>query len=496
MTKLKNYLEKYYALAMSEAMFSWDMQTAAPRGAWESISKIIGILSAEAFAMSISPEIKGYLDELSQPAPFSPVSDIDKAIVRICRKQYDQTHNIPVAEIREYSELVAASDGVWRVAREENDYGRFAPYLEKIIGFKKKFAEYIGYKDHPYDALLDMYEPDMTVAKLDVFFAQVRERVVPLLQKITKLNKPAGAFAKQPVSKAVQEALSALMMRTIGYDLNRGLLAESAHPFTMGFSKDNVRITTHYHEDKFLSSVFSVLHEGGHALYEQNKSDDIKGTILDTGISMGIHESQSRFLENVIGRSREFWQSVWPEFSAIIGGCLGELSLDEFIFTINAVEPSLIRIEADELTYPLHIMVRYELEKTLMSQVCAVEDLPRMWNEKYREYLGIVPPDDASGILQDVHWSGGMFGYFPSYALGSAYAAQFLAALKAEMDVFALVRDGRLYKITDWLREKIHRHGSVYTPDVIIRQATGQDLNADYYVKYLEDKFSKIYGLA
>jgi carboxypeptidase Taq len=494
----KAYAEKIYALTAAQNMFFWDVQTGAPPGAVPFIGKQVGILAAEAFAMSISPEMKGFLEAL---APYAEaLDDADKAFYRICKKNYTLGKSIPVSEMRAYTELTTLAETLWEQARAENNYPLFAPYLEKIIQFNLKFA---GYRAscwdsppaHPYDTALDLYEPDMTVAALDAFFDRVKARVTPLLQAITAQQRPRPAFLSKAVPRAKQEALSGLLMDVMGFDRNRGMLRESAHPFTLALGKDNVRMTTRYHQDAFLSNVFSVLHEGGHALYEQNKDDALKYTILDDGISMGIHESQSRFMENIVGRSPEFWAALWPEFTALVGDCLGPVTPEEFSFGVNAVTPSLIRIEADELTYPRHILIRYEIEKQLFTGAYDIAALPALWNAKYAEYLGVEPPDDASGILQDVHWSGGMLGYFPSYALGNAYAAQFLAAMAKDLDVPGLLRAGQLCQVTGWLRDKIHRHGSVYTPGVLTRAVTGEGFNPNFYTEYLEKKFRAVYGL-
>lgn len=491
----KSFCEKQRALHMACAMFSWDMSTGAPKGGNPSRAKTMSLLEAEAFSMSVSDEMKGYIDRLESEK--DKLDDVTRAMLRICKRDYDSFRKIPVDEMRRYAELVANAGDVWEDAKKEDDYVKFAPVLDEIIQYQIKFVNYRGYEGHPYNTLLDDFEPGMTVDKLDVYFDKLKSKIVPLCKRIREEGKKIDCgFTSRPVSKEKQEKIADLLMEKTGYDLNRGMLKESEHPFTNGFGRNDVRITTNYHEDAFLSSFFSVVHECGHAIYEQNAMDEIEDTILDTGVSMGIHESQSRFYENIIGRSLAFWESIYDEIMAILGEGFKDVTAWQFYEAVNVSEPSLIRIEADELTYSLHIMVRYEIEKTLLTGAYDINDLPRLWNEKMREYLGITPPDNRSGVLQDVHWSGGMLGYFPSYSLGSAYAAQLLHYMQKDIDVFGCVRKGDLAPVTDWLKEKIHRFGSLKTPVELITAIAGEDLNADYYVDYLEEKYKKVYGLS
>ncbi|MDR1559780.1 MAG: carboxypeptidase M32 [Clostridiales bacterium] len=492
--RFKAYTDRFNAIHQALNLFSWDMAVGAPKGGTESRAKYVGILSAEEFSMRVSDEMKGFLDALE---PYGEsLDEITKAMLRICRRYYYAYKKIPVEEMREYSELLPRAEAVWEKAREENDFASFAPILDRIIRYQKKFVEYRGYEGHPYNTLLDDYEPGMTVEKLDVFFNRMKEVIVPLLKRIAASDgrQDKTGFVNRLVPVDKQRAVAGLLMKTVGFDLNRGMLKESAHPFTNDFGKNDVRITTHYHENAFLSSFYSVLHECGHAIYEQNKMDTIADTILDTGISMGVHESQSRFYENIIGRSEAFWEYIYNGLMEILGDDFKDVSARQFYEAANVAKPSLIRIEADELTYCLHIMVRYEIEKQLFSGDFDVNELPGVWNAKMREYLGVEPAADSAGILQDIHWSDGSFGYFPSYAIGNAYAAQILHVMRRDIPVENCVRNGDFKRIQEWLTEKIHRFGSLKTPSELMEELCGETLNAEYYAEYLTEKFSAVYN--
>jgi len=490
--EFENYLKKMRALQMALTLFSWDMSTVAPRAGAPSRAPYIGLISAEQFEMLTSPVMEGYLDYVEGLG--SDASEIWQAIARNLRREYDANKKIPPNLILEFSELMATAQPIWEKAKETNDYPLFAPTLEKIIGYQKRFIEARGYDGHPYNTLLDDYDQGMTVEKLDAFFSELKETVVPLLKSVVESKAQTDTSFLAPVDIATQQKLSAFLMDKVGFNSTYGILSESAHPFTTGFGKYDVRITTHYYEDKPLSSMYSVIHECGHAIYEQNISDELAGTPLENGANMSIHESQSGFYENIIGRSLPFWQNVAGEVGSILGGSYAGVSAERFYAASNTARPGMIRTEADELTYSLHIMVRYELEKEMISSDVDVSKLPGMWNDRYEEYLGIRPANDAEGILQDVHWSGGSFGYFPSYALGNAYASQIKAAMAKDLDFDALVSSGDIAGVENWLRAKIHGFGMLKTPEELIVGATGESLNAKYYTAYLKEKFEGIYG--
>ena len=394
-----------------------------------------------------------------------------------------------------FSQLVNEADAVWRRAKVENDFPAFRPVLDQIVSYNRKFAGYYDPDKAPYDALLDEYERGMDTAALDRFFSTLRERLVPLLQKVAAAPRPDDRFLHGSFPVEEQRALSEDLMERMGLDREHCGIAETEHPFTTNANNKDVRITTHYYPDNFTSSMFSVIHEGGHALYELGVADELQYTCLAGGVSMGIHESQSRFYENIIGRSRPFLEALLPTLKKRFPGRLDGVDGAMLYRAVNRVEPSLIRIEADELTYPLHIMVRYEIEKKLIAGEMEAGDVPAAWNALYQEYLGVEVPDDRRGCLQDSHWSGGSIGYFPSYALGSAYGAQMLRNMEREVDVWGGVGRGDLSQVTAWLREKIHRNGSSLTPAQVLENACGAPFDPTYYTDYLTEKYSALYGL-
>jgi len=415
--------------------------------------------------------------------------------VEVLRKQYDQIHRIPAEEYVEYNVLVNDAQSVWEKAKNENDFDSFAPYLEKIVQFNRRFAGYYHPEMAPYDALLNEYEEGLNMQTLDAFFAQLRETIVPLIAKIQKAEQidDSFLFRHYPVEK--QREFSDYLMEVMGLDRNHCGIAETEHPFTINFNNKDVRITTHYHADALASSMYSVIHEGGHAIYELGGEDRYNYTFLAGGVSMGIHESQSRFYENIVGRSRAFIELIFPKLQKLFPEQLADVTAQMFYKAVNKAQPSLIRTEADDLTYALHIMVRYELEKQLIDGTLAVKDLPAAWKRLYQQYLGITVPDDRNGCLQDSHWSGGSIGYFPSYALGSAYGPQMLHCMERSIgSVEVLISEGRLAEVTAWLKENIHRHASFYKPGALFEQVCGK-FDAKYYTDYLTRKYTELYDL-
>lgn len=495
---IKEQTMKQNAYSYIGGLIGWDSAaTGSPRMGFDKKYQYAGILAGEAYKITTDPALRTAVFEASEL--LSDVGDVrDRAMIREWKKNIERLEKIPKEEYVAYVELLGKSEMEWENAKEANDFEGFKTYYQQVFDYQRKFAEYYGYQDHPYNALLEDFEPGMTVEKLDVFFKELREEVVPLLKRIVaaKAAKPETfEFISRPVAKDKQDVFSRKLLNHIRYDLERGMLAESEHPFTNGLTQHDVRITTHYIEDNFPSAIFSTAHEGGHGIYEQQQDETLEDRGLRNGASAAIHESQSRMYENVFGRSIEFWKPLYPEMQALYGEALTGVALEEFHRAINTVEASLIRIEADELTYPLHIMVRYELEKALLEGKLAVDDLSKAWNEKMEEYLGIEPPSHSLGVLQDVHWAAGLVGYFPSYALGNAYAAQLLHYMQQDFDVFADLEKGDFDRIHDWLGTKIHQHGLVYLPEELIVKATGETFNPKYYVDYLKEKYTAIYNL-
>jgi len=487
--KIKSY-EEVIGLAY------WDMRTGAPKRGIDGRSEAVGVLSAESFRLAVSDEMGELLARLREPDAYGNLSRIDRRLVDETAKEYERNRRIPPELYQEYVVLTSQAEAFWEQAKADNDYAGFRPYLERIIEYTNRFIDLWGVKGTRYDTLLDQYEPGMTTAELDRLFGGLREKLVPLAAAIAESPaQPDRSVLAGTFEPEAQRRFSLFILKEMGFDFDAGRLDESVHPFATGLGPGDVRITTRYLKDDVASALFGTIHEGGHALYEQNIGSELAGTTLHTGTSMGIHESQSRFWENIIGRSRPFWQRYFGELQSHFPGRLNT-DAESFYRAINIVEPSLIRIEADELTYNLHIIIRYEIEKMIFDGGAKAADLPEIWNAKYKEYLGVEPKNDAEGVLQDVHWSGGAFGYFPSYALGNMYAAQFAAAMEREMpDMWERVGSGRLIPIKDWLTERIYRYGKLETPGEIVRRVTGEPLNPSYLTDYLEEKYREIYRL-
>lgn len=491
--EFKGYIKKINHLSSAASVLYWDMRVNMPKKGAAQRGDALGLLYGEIYKLQTSEEMKSFIDY------FSIVEDLDvvsKAMVEEARKTYDQTKKIPEDRYKEFVILRTSSEVAWEEAKDKSDFNIFKPHLEKVVDFTKEFVEYWGYKENKYDTLLDFYEPGITVEKLDKVFGELRDAIVNLLNKIKASNVVIkDEFFKKKFSKELQEKFSLYVLEKMGYDFEAGRLDESVHPFTINFNNKDVRITTKYLENEFRSALFSTIHEGGHGIYEQNIPDELDGTGLNSGVSMGIHESQSRFYENIIGRSKEFWDYFYPEAQKAFPQFEG-VSFEEFYRGINVVEPSLIRTEADELTYSLHVIIRYEIEKALIKGEVEVKDLPQLWNEKYKEYLGVEPKNDAEGVLQDVHWSDGSFGYFPSYALGNLYGAQFLNKMIKDIpEVFKEIQEGNLMSIHQWLKDNIHKHGGVHKPAELIKMVTGEELTAKYFIEYLNSKYKEIYKL-
>ena len=504
MTELKQVEEQFLTFVKKMMSFNeaigvmyWDLRTGAPKKGAEQRSEVIGMMSSEVFEMSVSSEMKGFLDQLTKEDVQVDLSDITSKTVEECRKDYERNIKIPAEEYSEYVILSSKAETIWEEAKEKADFELFRPYLEKLVAFNQKFVEYWGYKENKYDTLLDMYEPGVTVKVIDRVFNQLREHIVPLVQQVVQASdQPKTDFLFEHFPEDKQQAFSMDILKKMGYDFEAGRLDKTVHPFATGLNPGDVRVTTKYDEGDFRTAVFGTIHEGGHALYEQNLSPKLIGTPLCSGTSMGIHESQSLFWENFVGRHQSFWKNNYEKLKSYSTGQFDDVSLEDYYRAINVAGPSLIRIEADEMTYALHIMVRYEIEKGLINGDIEVKDLPAIWNEKMEEYLGITPDNDAVGVLQDVHWSGGSFGYFPSYALGYIYAAQLKNAMLKDLPQFdGLLEKGDLMPIKEWLTENIHQYGKLKQPIEIINDITGEGLNAEYLIHYLEDKYSNVYRL-
>ena len=470
-----------------------DASTAAPKGTWEGRGRTMATLSEITYNLETSPEVGEMLTYLE--AHMEELTELQKRQVEVLRKSYDQTNKVPAQEYIEYSVLQNDAQAAWEKAKNENDFSAFAPYLEKIVAFNRKFAGYYNPEMAPYDALLNQYEEGMNTKTLDAFFAKLRQSLVPLIAKIQEAPQIDDSFLYRHYPVEQQRKFSDYLMEVLGLDRNYCGIAETEHPFTTNFNNKDVRITTHYYENDLANSMYSVIHEGGHALYELGADDCYNYTVLSGGVSMGIHESQSRFYENIIGRSRAFIHAIFPKVRELFPEQMTDVDEEMFYRAVNKAQPSLIRTSADELTYANHIMIRYELEKQMIAGTLKVGDVPAAWNQLYKEYLGVDVPDDASGCLQDTHWAGGMIGYFPSYALGSAYGAQMLAKMEEDLgDVYADVAKGDLSKVTAWLKAHIHRHASFKKPGALFEEVCGK-FDATYYTDYLTKKYIQLYDL-
>lgn len=493
----KELIKKIRSYEEAIGLIYWDMRTGLPKKGVEGRSEVVGVLSTEMFKLSVSEEMGAYLEYFSQPENEAQLDRVSLKMVQESKREYEKSKKIPPEKYQAYVVLTSQAESVWEEAKHNNDWSLFQPYLEKIVAANHEFIDLWGYEGTKYNTLLDMYEPGMTEEKLDRVFGALREKLVPLVAAIANSEQqPDTTFLRQSFPKEKQKPFNLFILKQMGYDFDAGRLDETVHPFATGLNPGDVRITTRYLPEDVGSALFGTIHEGGHALYEQNISMDLLGTNLCTGTSMGIHESQSRFWENMVGRSREFWSRYYGDLQQAFPGQFDGVNVEAFYRGINEVKPSLIRIEADELTYNLHIMIRYEIEKALFAGTVQVSDLPEVWNAKYKEYLGIEPANNGEGVLQDVHWSGGAFGYFPSYALGNMYAAQIRNTLLKKLpETDSLISQGNLIPIKEWLSGEIYQHGKLLTPTEIITQVTGEELNPDYLVDYLTVKYKDIYKL-
>lgn len=491
--KLKAYMDKAMAIKTAMTLFEWDNETLAPKKAGELTSHVIGILSGEYFQAVTCRETEELLKKCEKEGG---LSDAEEANVRELGKELEQIRHIPREEYQDFARLTARATSVWAKAKEDNDFEAFAPTLKKVVDYQKKFAGYRARDNQKlYDVMLDDYEEGFSMENLDQFFGILKKELVPFLKKVKEEGKEIDdRFLQGDYPEEKQEELGRFLAEYVGFDFDRGVMAVSAHPFTTNLHNKDVRITTHY-TDCVDSSLFSVIHEAGHALYELGISDQLTLTPAGQGASMGMHESQSRFFENIIGRSAAFWVPVYKKVQDMFPKQLGKISLNQFVEAVNKVTPGLIRTEADELSYSLHVLIRYEIEKMLIEEDLEVEKLPDIWADKYEEYLGVRPENAAQGVLQDIHWSQGSFGYFPSYALGSAFGAQMYYHMKKVMDFDSLLEHGKVDVIREYLRENIHQYGKLKNSRQILKDLTGEDFNPEYYVMYLKEKYGKLYGI-
>lgn len=493
LAELKNYIGEMVELQAAVALAHWDARTYMPKQGVDARARVVGKLSRLAFERLVSPKFGELLAQAEKE--LAGASEAEQAMVRMSKRDHERARAIPPEFYQKFVELCTKAEAVWEKAKAEANFALFKPYLGEIADMAREMAKMIGYKESPYDALLEEYEPGMTTHRVAEILGGLREKLVPFVRELLERGTPPPPIPSGKYRILSQKALCAEALQAIGYDFSAGRLDDSAHPFTIGLGPGDTRVTNRYHEAEPFSALFGALHEGGHALYDQGVPAELYWMGLSGGASFGIHESQSRFWENQLGRSLAFWEFFKPKLSRRFK-VFARHKPEEIFRLVNKVEPSLIRVEADEVTYNLHICLRFELEVELLEGRLKVEELPARWNHAMKEYLGVVPPDDAKGVLQDVHWSSGSFGYFPSYALGNLYAAQFMETLSAEVpDLWNQVRQGRFQPILSWLRERIHRFGRMYFPEELCVKVTGAKLSPDPFLRYLREKYSTVYRL-
>ncbi|MCX7027562.1 MAG: carboxypeptidase M32 [Spirochaetes bacterium] len=476
------------------ALLGWDQETYLPSGGVEERAEQLALIEGLAHDKAVVPEI-GYL--LSSLEAASDLEERERAYLKVARREYDRETKLPASLVTEKAKRTSLSQAAWVEARRNDDFRSFAPHLRKMIDLNLEMADVLDPEVPPYDVLLDLYELGSDEASIAAVFGRMKTDLIAILDKILGRPQVDDSFLQRRVPAEAQALMSEDIMDILGFDRTRGRLDTTVHPFTTTLGARDVRITTRYIEDCFPSSVFSTIHETGHALYEMGieLEPEFAGTRLAEPASMAVHESQSRFWENIVGRSLPFWKKNYKRLTALSRGALDGVGVEAFVKAVNKVQPSLIRTEADEVTYGLHIIARFELESDLVSGRLQVADLPEAWKAKMKALLGVDVPDDARGCLQDIHWSMGSIGYFPSYALGNLYAAQFWVTMKDEIPgLEAGIEAGDLVTILSWLRKKIHSRGAALTPAEIILEATGFSLNPGHYTNYLEEKYSAIYG--
>ena len=493
--KFRELVKKKNRIFANLELIQWDLETKTPIKSKPYLAELVGELSMQEYDLFTSDEFVSLVEALNKEK--NNLTEIEKKEIELSMEEIEKKKKVPADEYEAYAKLTSINQGIWEEAKAKNDFSIVKDNLEKIFNYNKKFAEYRR-KDEKnlYDVLLNDYEKGMDTEKLDIFFSELKKEIVPFLKKIQEKKKSLKEEDKLnvPVDEDIQMKFAKYLAAYVGFDFEKGLVETSEHPFTLNLNKNDVRLTTNNKRNIPFSTVFSIIHEAGHGIYEQQTADNLIDTLLGAGGSMGLHESQSRFMENIVGRNKAFWKPLYKKAMGFYP-FLKDVDFEEFIKQINKIEPELIRTEADELTYSLHVMLRYEIEKIIFAGEVSIDDLPKIWNQKMVEYLGIEPKNDAEGLMQDVHWYSGLVGYFPSYAIGNAYASQIYNTMKKDFDVDKALENQDLKKITDWLGEKIHKYGRLKDTPEIIKEVTGEELNPKYYIDYLKEKYSRIYEI-
>jgi carboxypeptidase Taq len=496
MTKYEEYREKMKKVAdvqFASALLNWDQETYMPPKGARFRAQQLSTLAGISHELATAPELGKLLDELSND---QSLTEKERRNIRQSLKNFRDNQKYSTAFVQEMSRTISETFQAWQQAKSSGDFSIYAPHLKKLVALKRKEAEILGYKEHPYDALLDIYEPGARTRDLETLFSDVREKLVRFVKKIADKKQNRDDFMFLTYDKDKQWDFGLELLKQIGYDFEGGRQDVSSHPFTTNFSMEDVRVTTRTNENDLNEMIWSCIHEGGHALYEQGLLPEEYGLPSGEYISLGIHESQSRLWENNVGRGLPFWQANYPRLKQLFPENLANVSVEDFYKAMNIVQPSLIRTSADELTYHFHVLIRFEIEKELIEGKLEVEELPAYWNSRYKEYLGLDVPNDTVGVLQDIHWSHGSFGYFPTYSLGSFYAAQFYE--KASEEIPGLeqeISEGNCSSLLEWLREKVHQHGKFYTAEELCVSITGKKLDFTHFMNYAEKKYGKLYNL-
>jgi carboxypeptidase Taq len=486
-------MKKVADVGHSIAVLSWDKEVNLPEGSAQFRSQQVATLSGIAHELFTDSKFGELLQALSED---SSLDESEQKNIKVSLKDYEKATKFDEEFVIRRSQTISKGYHAWLKARKENDYKFFADALSDVVALKREEVEILGFEDHPYDTLLDIYEPGLKVNDLDPLFEKVKTELLDLIIQIRSKDQIDDSFLYQKFDKDKQWQYGLHLLENMGYDFKHGRQDLSPHPFTTSFSPQDVRLTTRIDENNFANMTWSCIHEGGHALYEQGLSADHYGLPTGNAISLGIHESQSRLWENNVGRSMVYWKAHYPSLCQAFPVQLNKIDLESFYKAINKIEPSLIRTESDELHYHFHVLIRYEIEKALIEGKIKVKELKDLWNAKYKEYLDVEVPEDSKGILQDVHWGHGSFGYFPTYSLGSFYAAQFFAQAKKDIpNLSDKIAEGDNTKLLSWLRENIHQHGRLYEADELCRKVTGEKLNFDYFMQYVSEKYRGIYGL-
>lgn len=494
--RLKARLTEIVHINHAAAVLNWDQSTYMPPGGAASRGEQLATLGRISHELSTSKELGDLLEKAAKEVEDLPYDSDDASLVRVSQRDYENARKIPSALVAAIARHGATAYGAWARARETNDFPLFAPYLDKTIDFSRQLAEHLGYEDQLYDALLDQFEPGMKTAQVQAIFEELKRETVPLIHAIgERVDAVDDSVLHQPFDEGMQERFGEGVIRAFGYDFERGRQDRTLHPFCTSFSINDVRITTRFDADWLNPALFGTMHESGHAMYEQGVAQDLEGTPLADGASLGVHESQSRMWENVVGRSHGFWQHYYPLLQQTFPQLSGT-DVDTFYRAINRVQPSLIRVEADEATYNMHIMVRLEMELALLNGDVKAADAPAAWNERYHDYLGVTPPNDSVGVLQDVHWSHGVMGYFTTYSLGNVLSVQlYNAAVKAHPQIPQEIEQGKFDTLRGWLTQNVYRFGRKFEPNELIQRATGETINPGPYIAYLKQKFGQIYGV-